>query len=138
GAEGLSLTATAVGGELKISGSSYGSAAGFEVAYTAGGGDPAALLGLAAGSYAGLDVTGTIGGLAATGVGQILTGVADGATEGISVRYYGTTVRAAGTLGFSLGVSGMMRQTIEPMARFGDGQIALNVESIERSVDSLD
>jgi flagellar hook-associated protein 2 len=138
GNQGMNLTAAVSGGQLKISGTQYGTAASFQVAYTAGaGGDPAAQLGLAAGTSAGLDVAGTIGGIAATGAGQILTGGTGGVTEGISVRYSGSIARNAGTLDFSLGLSGMMAQTVEPLARFGDGQIALHRDSIDVSVASL-
>ncbi len=64
----LSLNATAVGNQIQIQGNAYGSAAGFSISYS-GTGSPATQLGIAAGTWHGSDVQGTIGGYAATGSG---------------------------------------------------------------------
>lgn len=106
----MQLTATVTGdSRVKITGTGYGTGAGFSVAYTAGaGGDGTASLGIAAQSYTGLDVAGTINGVAATGLGQSLTGATGDDSAGIVLRYTGTTARAAGTIALSIGVGGVL------------------------------
>lgn len=106
----MQLTATVTGdSRVKITATEYGASAGFSVAYTPGsGGDGTAALGIAAQAYEGLDVAGTINGVAATGRGQVLTGAADDASAGIMLRYSGTTARAAGTVALSIGVGGAL------------------------------
>ena len=66
------------------------------------GGDGTASLGLAAGTYAGTDVVGTINGVAGIGRGQFLTGAKGDASEGVTIQYTGSAVRAVGTLALSL------------------------------------
>lgn len=102
-----SITASDSGGQLKLLHSDYGSGPGFDVAFTAGGTDGTASLGVAAGSYRGLDVQGTIGGQAATGSGQLLTAATGTAAEGLLIRYEGTTTGAVGTMTFSRGIASL-------------------------------
>jgi len=106
----MQLTATLTGdSRVKITGTGYGTGAGFTVAYTPGsGGNGTAALGITAQSYAGLNVAGTINGVAATGLGQSLTGAAGDASAGIVLNYTGTTARAAGTIALSVGVGGAL------------------------------
>lgn len=137
GTDKLHLEASASGNELKIDSTEYGSAAGFTIAYTAGGTDNTGSLGLAAGTYTGTDLAGTIGGVAATGRGQVLTGATGEVTEGLSIRYTGSAVRAAGTIKYSLGVAGMLERTLDPIVRVGDGTVALQLENIDASVETL-
>jgi len=139
-AQGMGLTASKGGAgntQLVVSATNYGSANSFTVAYTGGGADGSAQLGLAAGAYAGTDVAGTIGGLAATGTGQVLTGATGGATEGITLRYSGSTARAAGSLAYVLGVAGNMQRVADSLTRAGDGLITLQTDSIDRSIGKL-
>ena len=68
----MALTATKNGNDLVISGTRFGTASSFTVAYTAGGTDGTAQLGIGAGSFVGTDVAGTIGGVTAVGTGRCL------------------------------------------------------------------
>jgi flagellar hook-associated protein 2 len=130
--ENARLTAVAEGGALRISATEYGSNASFTIAGTA-----AAQLGLTAGSVAGTDVAGTIGGLAATGSGRTLTGADGGATEGLIIQYTGTTARAAGEVRYVLGVGGLLDRVVEPTIRTNDGVIAMQISSIDRSIVTM-
>jgi flagellar hook-associated protein 2 len=132
----LSLSATKNGNDLVVNGSQYGSAANFTVSYTAGGADGSAQLGLAAQSYAGLDVVGTIGGLPAKGVGQLLTGDFGGATEGLAIRYTGTTTGAQGTVTYVKGVSGALYEAADLIARSG-GTVTTQQDSLQRRITDL-
>jgi flagellar hook-associated protein 2 len=107
------------------------------VEYTAGGTDASAQLGLAAATYAGVDVQGTIGGLAAIGSGRSLTGATGGATEGLAIKYTGTTIGAMGTISFMLGAAGALYSAADALSRSGDGTVATQQESIQRTITSL-
>jgi flagellar hook-associated protein 2 len=131
------ITASDSGGELKLDHGDYGSAAGFEISYSAGGADGSASLGLAAGTYAGTDVQGTIGGLATKGVGQILTGEEDTSIEGLMIRYEGTDTGAVGSVTFSRGVASMVEVATDLLLGTGIGSIDSVVEGIDPLIDRL-
>lgn len=134
----MSLVATSSGGAIKITAAEYGTTGGFSVAYTPGSADGTAALGIAAGSYTGLDVAGTIGGLAATGSGRRLTGATDTAVEGMQLTYLGSTARAAGTVAFSIGVGGMLHVAAAAIALAGEGQAATLSSNATTSASALD
>ncbi len=130
--EKMGLTVEASGGTLHFESTDYGSNTTFGLE-----GAALANLGLTAGTYAGTDVAGTIGGLAATGSGRILTGVPGGETEGLAIRYTGTGTGPAGELNYVLGVTGMIDRVLDQMTRAGDGVIAGQVTSIDASIAAL-
>lgn len=135
----LYLSASKSGSDLVITGSQYGTAATFTVSYAAGGTDGTAQLGLAAGTYAGVDVAGTIGGKAATGQGQVLTGAADVTTnpaEGLGILYTGTATGGQGTIDFVLGVSGMLYNASDLIAR-ADGSAAAQQDTLKIRINEL-
>jgi flagellar hook-associated protein 2 len=142
---GLQLSAEqTVGGELRLVSAEYGSAGGFSVAYTPGiGGDGTALLGIAAGDYDGLDVAGTINGVAGTGKGQNLTGAEDDASEGLVVRYTGSTIGSAGTVTFGLGVGGLLARLADQIAAESGGAAeqsrtaTLQADAIDPRLDDI-
>ena len=135
---GFHLEAVNDGGALTIAGTRYGSAESFTIAYTGGGSDSSAQLGIAAGSYAGTDVEGTIGGFAATGVGQTLTGADGSDVAGLAVTYTGSTTGSAGQVTYSLGAAGMITRATDAITRSGDGLVANQVDSLQRSNSYLD
>jgi flagellar hook-associated protein 2 len=118
----MNLVASNVGGAVKILASDFGTTGGFTVAYTPGSADGTAQLGIAAGSFVGLDVAGTINGVAATGKGQQLTSATGVDTEGMQLKYTGTSARAAGTVAYSVGVGGMLYNVAADIARDLNGQ----------------
>jgi flagellar hook-associated protein 2 len=138
-ADGLRLTAErTVDDRIRLVSTDFGTEGGFTIAYTAGdGGDGTALLGLAAGAHAGLDVAGTINGTAGTGKGQMLTGASGDASAGLVVRYTGDTARAAGTVRFSLGVGGTLARVAQTLAADSSGA-ALQMTTTASQADALD
>ena len=118
----MNLVASNSGGAVKIVASDYGTTGGFAVAYAPGSGDGTAQLGISAASSAGLDVAGTINGVAATGLGRNLTSAKGVDTEGLQLSYSGTTARAAGSVAFSVGVGGMLYNAANIISRDLDGQ----------------
>ncbi|MES2741309.1 MAG: flagellar filament capping protein FliD [Pseudomonadota bacterium] len=88
-------------GSLKVVSNRYGSKS--NLAITDGGGSTVASLFGAATPSVGVDVAGTIGGFAAEGDGQSLTGSAGAATAGLKLDIKGDTLGARGDIGFSQG-----------------------------------
>lgn len=139
GTQGLYLTASKSGNDLTITGSQYGTAATFTVSYAAGGTDGTAQLGLAAGTYAGLNVAGTIGGKPASGQGQVLTGAASVPTnpaEGLGILYAGTTIGSQGTIDFVLGASGTLYNAADLIAR-ADGIAGAQQNTLRARIHDL-
>ncbi len=133
----VSASAVNVSGSdyIELDHSSYGSGASFEVI-----GDPFGL----AGTYAGLDVAGTIGGEAATGSGRALTADA-GDPEGLILSITATTADvsgaggslALGAMAYSRGVFGSLDQTIG-YAEGSGGQIARAQDLTASQIDLID
>lgn len=137
--DGVKLSATrTVDDRITLASSEYGTPGGFTVAYTAGvGGDGTGALGISATTHAGLDVAGTINGVAAVGLGQLLTGAVGDASEGLAVLYSGSTARAAGSLMFSSGVGGMLYRASQVLAAEGSGA-SLQANNTRDQADALD
>lgn len=131
------ITAIDDGGQLRIEHEAYGSTAGFEISFTAGGEDGSASLGIAAGTYTGLDVQGTIGGFAATGTGTTLTGAEGSPVEGLLIRYAGSDTGEMGTVTVSLGAAEELVRIAERLTRPGPGSIQDVVDSIDTRVASM-
>ncbi len=120
---------------IELNHSSYGSSADFEVI-----GDPFGL----AGTYAGVDVAGTIGGEAATGSGQSLSGTA-GDPDGLILRITASPgdVSGAGgslTLGdmtFNRGVFGSLDRTVG-YAEGSGGRIARAQDLTASQIDLIE
>lgn len=136
-AESVRLTAEESGGALRIVSAEYGSDGGFTVAYTPGSADGTSTLGIAAGSYSGLDVAGSINGVVASGRGQILTGGASDDAEGLAIRYTGATARAAGSVTLSLGIGGVLGRIAQELASEASGA-ALQSTTATLKADAID
>ncbi|MBX6364554.1 MAG: flagellar filament capping protein FliD [Gemmatimonadetes bacterium] len=105
---------------IQLTDSDYGSANGFTVEQA--NGSELGFVGLV--TATGTDVQGTIGGMPATGTGQLLTGAAGTAVEGLMVSYTGTTANpAAGSITFSRGVASAALLAADPLLGAGSGAI---------------
>lgn len=137
GRDVAAIVASNVGGQLRLAHDEYGVAGGFDLSFTAGGVDGTAALGLLAGSFAGLDVAGTIGGLAATGSGRILTGAAGFPVDGLALSYDGLATGAVGDLSFSRGIGSILELAAKPLLSTGAGSIEGINESIASSMERM-
>jgi flagellar hook-associated protein 2 len=96
-------------------------------------------LGLTNGTFTGLDVAGTIGGEAATGSDQILTGN-DGETnvDGLTVKYTGTNNDVdAGDITVTIGVAELFDRTLDNVTDQYDGYVAFKQDSLQDSIDDF-
>jgi flagellar hook-associated protein 2 len=127
----MSITASATAaGMLQLTDSTYGAGSSFSVSQSVNN------LGIANASFTGTDVAGTIGGLAATGSGQILTGTA-GNANGLSLMYTGAATGAVGTLNASLGVGALYDNMLNTLATPGSGLVSTDITSMQTSYDNL-
>jgi flagellar hook-associated protein 2 len=138
GTAGLRLTAlVANGNQLEIDGLQYGSSANFTVGFNLNGVDAGPQLGFAATPYAGVNVAGTINGMAATGTGQLLAANLDDTNpaRGLSILYKGTTPPETGNIAYVLGLGGQMFSSADGLAAAGDGTIQVEENNIQTAID---
>ena len=128
----LSLVATAVGNQIQIQHNAFGASAGFSVAYT-GTGNPASQLGIAAGSFVGTDVQGTIGGYTATGSGRQLVGASGTPVDGLSMAYMGTTPGAIGSLTLTQGFGSVVDRMLTAWTQTG-GSVDAQTQQLNNSI----
>jgi flagellar hook-associated protein 2 len=126
----VSVTADS-NGLLTLASTTYGS----DSKATITGNGAENLFGLNPTVAAGLDVAGTIGGLAATGAGQRLTGT--GAAGGLKLDVLGGATGARGSLRYGVGVAGQLDQMIGKLMG-NKGLLASRTESLNGQVKQID
>ncbi len=128
------VTASLDGDGLKLVHDGFGSSAGFRVEYNA---TAEAELGLGASGteYTGTDVTGTIGGMAATGSGRVLTGADEADVEDLMIRV--DTDFTTGSVLFSRGVASVLEQTVDPLLETGAGSIQSIIDGLDERVTGM-
>lgn len=133
-AAGVSVSVAQDGNKLTITSNRYGSASKVEINASSA----AAALGNLSSSTAttGKDVTGTIGGMAATGNGQFLTGADGSDAEGLKLQILGGSLGARGTVSFSHGYATQLDQLLGSFLG-KDGMIAGRTDGINRSIKDL-
>lgn len=97
-AAGIAVSATINAGNISVTSNNYGSLSSF---IATGGNGMSNIFGTAV-STQGMDVAGTINGVAATGVGQMLTS-SGGNSQGLSMLVLGGALGARGTVSYSQG-----------------------------------
>jgi flagellar hook-associated protein 2 len=120
------------GGILTVTSDSYGS--GSKVSVTGGNGRTT-LFGLAPVSTDGVDVAGTIGGVAATGDGQKLTG--NGIALGLQLMVVGGVTGNRGTVSFTRGYAEQLNNVLDQLLQEG-GVFTSVTDGIDRSLDDID
>lgn len=122
------------GGVLSIASARYGSAS--QAAVTGGNG-MVSLLGAVPVTSAGVDVAGTINGVAASGNGQSLTGAAGNASEGLALQITGGALGARGNVTFSQGYAYQISQYLDTVLG-GDGSLKTRTDGLDSSIKNLD
>lgn len=137
GREAAQITASAEGGQLRLEHNGYGSSAGFTLSFVAGGSDGSASLGLGAGTYTGTDIAGSLGGITATGQGQVLAGAEGSPVEGLMVRYSGADTGMVGRVTLSRGVGAEVLRAADALLGTGAGTIQGVREGLDTTVVRL-
>ena len=100
---GISVAVTQSGGFLTITSAGYGSDSAVDIT---GGNGAADMLGTPV-ETVGVNVAGSVGGVSATGSGQILS-VSTGDPQGLSIAVVGGALGARGTLNYSVGYASLL------------------------------
>jgi len=130
----IQASVTQSGGTLTIAAGDYGSNS--SVAIT--GGDGAAnLLGASPAAAAGLDVAGTLGGVAFTGNGQVATGAANTPVAGLALTIAGGSTGARGTVDFSQGIAAQLNTALTSYLDPTNGIIASATAGITATITNL-
>ena len=127
---GISVTVTQSAGVLSVTSNRYGSAS--TVAITGGTGK-SDLFG-AQTETAGVNVAGTIGGITATGSGQILTGTGD--ASGLALKVTGGATDARGTVSFARGYAYELDKLVEKMLE-DDSLVDGRMDGINASIKNV-
>ncbi len=129
---GSSVTVTQAGGVLTIASNRYGSAS----VASAAGNAAASLLGGAPTTTAGLDIAGTINGVAAAGSGQTLVGAVGSPVDGLKVLVSGGVLGDRGTVTFGQGFAYRLNKLVSDVVDT-DGAIKSRTDGLQKSIDSV-
>jgi len=129
---GASVRVTESGGVFSIESQRYGSASQVEIT---GGTGMTDLVGASATSTEGTDVAGTIGGVEATGNGQLLTGT--GNASGLILSVTGTTLGARGSVDFNRGYADRLASYLDDILK-SDGLLNSTSDSIKSRIEGVE
>lgn len=129
---GISLAATQTSGTMTLTSSRYGSASSVSVA----GNGAVNLLGAAPTGTVGVDVAGTINGVAATGAGQYLTGASGNDAEGLKVLASGGVLGSRGTVNYSQGYAYKLDKQVDSLLST-TGPISSRTDGINQTIKDI-
>lgn len=141
--QGLAISASVVGGQLVLRSSDYGSGTKFDVRSSALGaaGDQTGLV-AATGvweQHAGIDVAGTINGVAASGNGRALIAPAtDPTLGGLALTISATAPGALGTFTYIPGIAARLDAASSAAIDFGSGSITTAISGRQKRMTELD
>ena len=129
---GISVAVTQSAGVLTITPGLYGSTSSVS---TISGNGAAGLLGTPT-QTVGVNVAGSIGGISATGSGQVLS-AASGAPQGLSITVNGGTIGARGTLNYSQGYATSLNGWSTSILA-SNGTLASRTDGIGKTITDID
>jgi len=133
GTSGSSVAVADSGGVFTFTSSRYGSASSVSLSGTAA----QTLVGAAPAAAAGLDVAGTIGGLAAMGSGQSLIGGTGTAVDGLKINVSGGLPGARGTISYIQGVGYGLDQLLTSLLG-ADGALDARTDGLQSTIADMD
>jgi len=128
---GVSVTVSESGGVLTLTSDRYGSASTLAIT---GGSAATNLFGAAPVASDGVDVAGTIGGMAATGTGQVLS--ASGDAAGLKLTISGGALGSRGVVNFSRGYADQLDLVLTDMLN-SDGMFASVTNSLNDRISRV-
>lgn len=135
--EGVSVSASITAdGFLNIQSKRYGSASNISMNAAGTGTGIAELFGTVSTGVAGLDVAGTINGIAAAGSGQTLTGATGSPTEGIKLNILGGVLGARGDVNFTNGYANRLDSFLSTVLG-SSGLISGRTDGLARSIKDI-
>lgn len=134
------VTASYSAGTLSITSKTKGTPGAFTVTSNVASAAGNSGIGTSGGNItAGVNVEGTINGEAATGLGTLLTGNSGNAnTEGIQIRYTGTTTGSVGTVTFSQGLAARLENQMLLFSDSVNGIFKAQDDSLTSQIADID
>ena len=128
----MDITASAdAGNHLILTGNDYGSIDNFNISE-----DNNLLWATDQNVNNGADVAGTINGVAATGVGQLLTGATGTPVEGLVVKYTGDSDNTdVGTVNLTTGTAELFDRTLTNITDPNTGYLTFKESSLQQTID---
>ena len=133
-AASASVAVSESAGVLTLTSARYGSESGVQIT---GGNALSDLLGATPTTTAGLDVQGTINGVAASGSGRFLTDVSSSGSAGLKVEVTGGALGARGSIHYSRGYAATLDRLVQGFLA-ADGAITARSNGIDQSIKSID
>jgi flagellar hook-associated protein 2 len=130
---GSSVAVTNAGGTLTVTSNRFGSASNVAFSGTAA----ATLVGAGATATAGVDVAGTIGGVAATGSGKTLSAAIGTPADGLKLVVEGGILGSRGSVQFTRGIGAMFDSLLQGYVE-NDGVVDSKADGVQATVASLD
>jgi flagellar hook-associated protein 2 len=140
-ASGLALSASVSSNQLVIQSTKYGAAGSFSVRSSDTAGGQTGVAGVAATweDQAGVDVAGTIGGVAATGSGNILsTATTDATLPGLSIASEATSPGSYGTITYAPGIAARLARVVLAANDSATGSITAAEEGTRSTIRRYD
>lgn len=131
---GISAVVSQTLGVITLTSNRYGSAS--NVSVTGGNGATNLMGAISVLGTAGLDVTGTINSVAATGSGQYLTGATGNDAEGLKVQVVGGALGSRGTVNFSQGFAYQFNNLASTLLA-SDGTLSSRTAGINASIKDI-
>ena len=131
---GSSVSVSATGGVLSFASQRFGSAS---LVIVNDGNGSTSLVGSAPTSGTGLDVAGTLDGVAFIGSGQVATGATATATEGLKLTITGGTLGNRGTVAFNRGVAALTDDALTQFLDPTKGLLATATTGLNSSITDL-
>jgi flagellar hook-associated protein 2 len=128
---GSAVKVSVVGGNLTLTSNRFGSGSNVSIS---GGSGASNLMGATPVTAAGLDVAGTIGGVAATGSGRSLKGAAGSPAEGLSMEI--SALGNRGTVNYSQGYGSQYDKLLSSMLGT-DGVLSARTEGLNATIKAL-
>lgn len=129
---GISVSVTQSGGILSITSNRYGSASNASVSGTGA----VSLMGAAPVASVGVDVAGTINGVAAAGSGQYLTGAVGNASDGLKIQVTGGSTGSRGTVSYFQGYAHQL-DTLLSHVLDSKGSLSSRTDGINLSIKDI-
>jgi flagellar hook-associated protein 2 len=130
---GSSIVVTNSGGVLSFTSQRYGSASNVAI----GGNGSAGLVGSSPTATAGLDVAGTMDGIAFAGSGQTATGAAGSNADGLKLSITGGALGARGTLTLTRGIAASVNDTLTQFLDPTNGLLTAATDGLNQSIADL-
>ncbi len=135
--QGAPLRAFSDAGVLTIESTEFGADMWFSVVSDTATGAGTSRLGTAVREDSGADIAGTIGGQAATGIGNRLTVGGDGSLAGLAVDYTGTATGLIGDVTLGLGAGSVFLDVANSLSSGTGSVVGARTSSIQDQIDQL-